>query len=60
MRTTWTFHSAGQLVFGRNAARQLGEGSMQSLARKWCVPRRRFTPDRKRHAQYAELLTTSG
>ena len=25
MRTTWTFHSAGQLVFGRNAAAQLGE-----------------------------------
>jgi alcohol dehydrogenase class IV len=25
MRTTWTFHSAGQLVFGRHAARQLGE-----------------------------------
>ena len=25
MRTTWTFHSAGQLVFGRHAAAQLGE-----------------------------------
>jgi alcohol dehydrogenase class IV len=25
MRTTWTFHSAGQLVFGRHAVRQLGE-----------------------------------
>ncbi len=25
MRTTWTFHSAGQLIFGRNATRQLGE-----------------------------------
>jgi len=25
MRTTWTFHSAGQLLFGRNAAQQLGE-----------------------------------
>src|SRR5262245_36066134 len=25
MRETWTFHSAGQLVFGRNAVRQLGE-----------------------------------
>jgi alcohol dehydrogenase class IV len=25
MRTTWTFHSAGQLLFGRNATRQLGE-----------------------------------
>jgi alcohol dehydrogenase class IV len=25
MRTTWTFHSAGQLVFGRHAARQLGD-----------------------------------
>jgi alcohol dehydrogenase class IV len=25
MRETWSFHSAGQLLFGRNAARQLGE-----------------------------------
>jgi alcohol dehydrogenase class IV len=25
MRTTWTFHSAGQLVFGRNATLQLGD-----------------------------------
>jgi alcohol dehydrogenase class IV len=25
MRTTWTFHSAGQLLFGRDAAKQLGE-----------------------------------
>jgi len=25
MRETWTFHSAGQLVFGRHAVRQLGE-----------------------------------
>jgi alcohol dehydrogenase len=25
MRETWTFHMAGQLLFGRNAVRQLGE-----------------------------------
>jgi alcohol dehydrogenase class IV len=25
VRETWTFHSAGQLLFGRNAVRQLGE-----------------------------------
>ena len=25
MRETWTFHSAGSLLFGRNAVRQLGE-----------------------------------
>jgi alcohol dehydrogenase class IV len=25
MRTTWTFHSAGQLIFGPHATRQLGE-----------------------------------
>src|SRR5438034_5025448 len=25
MRETWTFHSAGQLLFGRHAVRQLGE-----------------------------------
>lgn len=25
MRTTWTFHSAGQILFGRHAVRQVGE-----------------------------------
>src|SRR5947209_2774937 len=25
MRTTWTFHSAGQLLFGRDAAQRVGE-----------------------------------
>ena len=25
MRETWTFHTAGQLLFGRNGTRQLGE-----------------------------------
>jgi alcohol dehydrogenase class IV len=25
MRTTWTFHTAGQFLFGRNATRQLGD-----------------------------------
>src|SRR5437588_590215 len=25
MRTTWTFHSAGQLILGRDAALELGE-----------------------------------
>src|SRR5437763_17116899 len=25
MRETWTFHTAGKLLFGRNAVRQLGE-----------------------------------
>src|SRR5262245_54219233 len=25
VRTVWTFHSAGQLVFGRNAVSQLGD-----------------------------------
>jgi alcohol dehydrogenase class IV len=25
MRTTWTFHTAGQLVFGRHATKQLGD-----------------------------------
>jgi alcohol dehydrogenase class IV len=25
MRTTWSFHSAGQLIFGRHATRQLGD-----------------------------------
>jgi alcohol dehydrogenase class IV len=25
MRTTWTFHSAGQLIFGRNATQQVGD-----------------------------------
>src|SRR5262245_13066425 len=25
MRTTWTFHSAGSILFGRHAVQQLGE-----------------------------------
>ena len=25
MRTTWSFHTAGQLLFGRNATQHLGE-----------------------------------
>jgi alcohol dehydrogenase class IV len=29
MRTTWTFHSAGQLIFGRNAVGQLGDVAMR-------------------------------
>jgi alcohol dehydrogenase len=29
MRTTWTFHTAGQLLFGRNAVSQLGEVAVQ-------------------------------
>jgi alcohol dehydrogenase class IV len=29
MRTTWTFHTAGQLLFGRHAVRQLGEAAEQ-------------------------------
>lgn len=34
MRETWTFHSAGQLLFGRNAVKQLGE-----IARRMGVKR---------------------
>src|SRR5438034_1015142 len=26
MRTTWTFHTAGKLIFGRDAVRELGDG----------------------------------
>ncbi len=34
MRTVWTFHSAGQLVFGRNAVAQLGEIATRLPARR--------------------------
>ncbi|HVS38303.1 MAG TPA: iron-containing alcohol dehydrogenase [Gemmataceae bacterium] len=34
MRTTWTFHSASQLVFGRNAAARLGEIARRLGARR--------------------------
>jgi alcohol dehydrogenase class IV len=34
MRETWTFHSAGQLLFGRNAVRQLGEVAGRLGARR--------------------------
>jgi alcohol dehydrogenase class IV len=34
MRETWTFHTAGQLLFGRNAVRQLGEIAARLGARR--------------------------
>jgi alcohol dehydrogenase len=34
MRTTWTFHSAGQIVFGRGAADQLGDIAKRLRARR--------------------------
>ncbi|HZT83077.1 MAG TPA: iron-containing alcohol dehydrogenase, partial [Gemmataceae bacterium] len=37
MRTTWTFHSAGQLLFGRGAAGQLGEVAGRLHARRILV-----------------------
>jgi alcohol dehydrogenase class IV len=37
MRTTWTFHSAGQLLFGRNAVRQLGDVATRLGARRILV-----------------------
>ena len=37
MRETWTFHSAGQLLFGRNAVKQLGDVAtrLRANARSW-------------------------
>jgi alcohol dehydrogenase class IV len=37
MRETWTFHSAGQLLFGRNAAGQLGELASRLQARRLLI-----------------------
>jgi alcohol dehydrogenase len=37
MRETWTFHSAGQLVFGRNAVGQLGAVAARLRARRVLV-----------------------
>src|SRR5262245_52194820 len=37
MRETWTFHGAGQLLFGRNAARQLGEVAARLGAKRVLV-----------------------
>jgi len=34
LRTTWTFHSAGQLLFGRDAVRQVGEVAAQLGAKR--------------------------
>jgi alcohol dehydrogenase class IV len=34
LRTTWTFHSAGQLLFGREAVRQVGEVAQRLGARR--------------------------
>jgi alcohol dehydrogenase class IV len=37
MRETWTFHTASQLVFGRNAVRQLGDIARRLRARRVLV-----------------------
>jgi alcohol dehydrogenase class IV len=37
MRTTWTFHSAGQLIFGRHATQELGEIAARLGARRILV-----------------------
>src|SRR6476661_908808 len=37
MRDTWTFHTAGQLVFGRNASKQLGDIARRLRARRVLV-----------------------
>jgi alcohol dehydrogenase class IV len=37
MRTVWSFHSAGQLLFGRNAVQQLGEVARRLHARRLLV-----------------------
>jgi alcohol dehydrogenase class IV len=37
MRTTWTFHSAGRLIFGRNAAAQLGDVAVRLGVRRALV-----------------------
>ena len=37
MRETWTFHCAGELLFGRNATRQLGEVATRLKARRILV-----------------------
>jgi alcohol dehydrogenase len=34
LRTTWTFHSAGQILFGRHAVEQLGDIATRLRARK--------------------------
>jgi alcohol dehydrogenase len=34
MRETWTFHTAGQLIFGRNAVQQLGDVAGRLRARR--------------------------
>jgi alcohol dehydrogenase class IV len=34
MRTTWTFHTAGQLLFGQHAVRQLGEVAARLRAKR--------------------------
>src|SRR5262249_42284676 len=37
MRTTWTFHTAGQLIFGRGATDQLGDAAVRQGVRRMLV-----------------------
>jgi len=62
-RTTWTFHSAGQLVFGRGAAQQLGEVAGRLGARRVLIVTdpvlaRAGLPDRVRAPLAGSGITT--
>ena len=37
MRTTWTFHTAGQLIFGRGGTAQLGDAAVRQRVRRMLV-----------------------
>jgi hypothetical protein len=37
MRTTWTFHTAGQLIFRRGATAQLGDAAVRQRVRRMLV-----------------------
>ena len=56
MRTTWTFHTAGQFVFGRDSVKQLGEiASRLKAARIFVVTDAILTkPQAKRLAMIAQ------
>jgi alcohol dehydrogenase class IV len=60
MRTTWTFHSAGSLVFGRHAVRQLGDVAHRLAARRFFVVTDQALAQVGALAQVTEVLREAG
>ena len=58
MRETWTFHSAGQLLFGPNASRQLGDVAARLRVRRLLLVTDSVLLRAGLHERYARVAVT--